>query len=69
MLYIKQHAADVALYGFCELSARHSLLFLCGAHMWLGASAINADSSRGSFSTNREKTAFENAPGSSAFSG
>ncbi len=43
MLYIKQHAADVALYGFCELSARHSLLFLCGAHMWLGASAINAE--------------------------
>lgn len=43
MLYIKQHAPDVPLYGFCELSAHHSLLFLMAARVWLGASAINAE--------------------------
>ena len=43
MLYVKQHAPDVPLYGFCELNADHSLLFLCAAQMWLGASAINAE--------------------------
>ncbi len=43
MLYIKQHAPDVALFGFCELSAEHSFLFLNAAHLWLGASAINAE--------------------------
>lgn len=43
MLYIKQHAPDVELYGICALSAKHSILFLCAAHVWLGASAINAD--------------------------
>ncbi|ABM16769.1 hypothetical protein [Mycolicibacterium vanbaalenii] len=43
MLYIKQHAPDVELYGICALSAKHSIMFLCAAHMWLGASAINAD--------------------------
>lgn len=43
MLYIKQHAPNVELYGICALSAKHSILFLCAAHMWLGASAINAD--------------------------
>lgn len=42
MLFIKQHAPDVALYGFCELNADHSLLFLTAAHVWLGAGAINA---------------------------
>lgn len=45
MCYIKQHAPDVALYGFCERSADHSLLFLLAAQMWLGASAINAEDS------------------------
>jgi hypothetical protein len=44
MLYIKQHAPDITLYGFCELSAHHSLLFLLAAQTWLGASAINAAS-------------------------
>jgi hypothetical protein len=43
MCYIKQHAPDVTLYGFCELSADHSLLFLLAAQMWLGAGAINAE--------------------------
>lgn len=43
MLYIKQHAPNVPLYGFCELSADHSLLFLLAARVWLGASAINAE--------------------------
>jgi len=43
MCFIKQHAPDVALYGFCELSADHSLLFLLAAQMWLGAGAINAE--------------------------
>lgn len=43
MLYIKQHAPDVELFGICGLSAKHSYLFLCAAHMWLGAGAINAD--------------------------
>lgn len=43
MLYIKQHAHTVPLYGFCELSADHSLLFLAAAQLWLGASAINAE--------------------------
>jgi hypothetical protein len=43
MLYIKQHAPNVALYGFCELSADHSLPFLTAAHLWLGAGAINAE--------------------------
>ncbi|MBS1696703.1 MAG: hypothetical protein JST91_31360 [Actinobacteria bacterium] len=43
MLYIKQHAPDAALYGFCELNADHSLMFLCAAHLWLGASAMNAE--------------------------
>jgi hypothetical protein len=45
MCYIKQHAPDVALYGFCERSADHSLLFLLAAQMWLGAGAINAEDS------------------------
>lgn len=45
MCYIKQHAPDVALYGFCERSAEHSLLFLLAAQMWLGAGAINAEDS------------------------
>ncbi len=43
MLYIKQHAPDVALFGLCELNAEHSLLYLNAAHLWLGASAINAE--------------------------
>lgn len=43
MLYIKQHAPDVALFGFCEFSAGHSFLFLNAAHLWLGASAIDAE--------------------------
>lgn len=43
MLYVKQHAPDVALYGFCELNADHSLMFLCAAHHWLGAGAVNAE--------------------------
>ncbi|OMC39031.1 hypothetical protein A5740_03050 [Mycobacterium sp. GA-1841] len=43
MLYIKQHAPDVTLYGFCELSANHSVMFLLAARTWLGASAINAE--------------------------
>ncbi|WP_370500194.1 hypothetical protein NWT09_31080 [Mycolicibacterium sp. jd] len=43
MLYIKQHAPGTALYGFCELNAKHSLLFLLAARVWLGASAINAE--------------------------
>lgn len=43
MCYIKQHAPEVALYGFCELNAEHSLLFLLAAQMWLGAGAINAE--------------------------
>lgn len=42
MLYVKQHAPNVPLFGFCELNAEHSLLFLLAAHVWLGASAINA---------------------------
>lgn len=45
MCFIKQHAPDAALYGFCELSADHSLLFLLAAQTWLGASAINAEES------------------------
>jgi hypothetical protein len=45
MCYVKQHAPDVALYGFCERSADHSLLFLLAAQMWLGAGAINAEDS------------------------
>lgn len=45
MCYIKQHAQDVVLYGFCERSADHSLLFLLAAQMWLGAGAINAEDS------------------------
>lgn len=44
MLYIKQHALDVPLFGYCELNATHSLLFLNAAHLWLGASAIDAGS-------------------------
>lgn len=43
MLYIKQHAPDTALYGFCELSANHSLMFLLAARAWLQSSAINAE--------------------------
>jgi hypothetical protein len=43
MLYVKQHARDVPLYGFCELSASNSLLLLLAARTWLGASAINAE--------------------------
>lgn len=43
MLYLKQHAPATTLYGFCELNAHHSLLFLLAARVWLGASAINAE--------------------------
>lgn len=43
MLYLKQHAPDTALYGFCEQSAGHSLMFQLAAHVWLKASAINAE--------------------------
>ncbi len=43
MCYIKQHAPEVALFGFCERSAEHSLLFLLAAQMWLGAGAVNAE--------------------------
>ena len=43
MCYIKQHAPEVPLFGFCELSAEHSLLFLLAAQTWLGAGAINAE--------------------------
>lgn len=45
MLYIKQHAPNVPLYGWCELSANHSQMFLLAAWTWLGASAINAETS------------------------
>lgn len=45
MLYVKQHAPDTALYGFCELNANHSLMFQLAARVWLQASAINAQTS------------------------
>lgn len=43
MLYIKQHAPDVTLYGFCEFGANHSIMFQLAARVWLQSSAINAE--------------------------
>ncbi|MEW1645436.1 hypothetical protein [Streptomyces sp. NPDC091219] len=43
MLYLKQHAPLMNVYGMTELPHGHAQLFLAAASVWLGAEPLNVD--------------------------